>query len=191
MCNLRYGSEDAAMKAAGIMQAVNRAAYIASAYMAQEKDSFSLFDRDAYLASETIRDLEPDVRVLIAEHGIRNGLLTSVAPTGTISFMADNVSPGIEPGFAHSYTRRVPDGSRREEEVADHAVRLYRSTFGKDAAPPAHFVTAQDLTPAAHIRMQAAVQRHVDCAVSKTVNVPEAVSFADFQAVYLDAYRSG
>ena len=95
--------------------------------------------------------------------------------------------------FAYSYTRKVtePDRSKREEEVSDHAIRRYRSTFGHDAPFPTHFVTAQDLTPAEHIRMQAAVQRHVGSAISKTVNVPEDIRFEDFQQVYLDAYRSG
>ncbi len=138
-------------------------------------------------------DMDQDIRVLIAQHGIRNALLTSVAPTGTISLVADNVSSGIEPVFAHSYTRKVrqPDGSTREEEVSDPAVRLYRQMFGAEASLPRHFVTAQDLTPAEHVRMQAAVQRHVDSAISKTVNVPEGIGFEAFQEVYLDAYRSG
>ena len=125
-------------------------------------------------------------------HGIRNALLTSVAPTGTISLVADNVSSGIEPVFALAYTRKVlqPDGTRVEEEVSDHALRRFRAIHG-DAALPDYFVTAQDLTPAEHVRMQAAVQKHVDSAISKTVNVPADISFELFQAVYLDAYRSG
>ena len=95
--------------------------------------------------------------------------------------------------FALAYTRKVvqPDGSRVEEEVSDCALRLFRAKFGADAALPEYFVTAQDLTPAEHVRMQAAVQRHVDSAISKTVNVPEGISFEAFQEVYLDAYRSG
>ena len=140
-----------------------------------------------------MRGLDEDVQASIAEHGIRNALLTSVAPTGTISLVADNVSSGVEPVFALAYTRKVllPDGSRTEEEVSDYALRRFRVLHGEDAPLPAHFVTAQDLTPAEHVRMQAAVQRHVDSAISKTVNVPEDISFEDFQAVYLDAYRSG
>ena len=84
-----------------------------------------------------------------------------------------------------------PDGSRIEEEVSDYALRRFRAIHGDAAALPAYFVTAQDLTPAEHVRMQAAVQRHVDSAISKTVNVPEDISFEAFQEVYLDAYRSG
>lgn len=193
MCGLRYGSAEAAELAGDWARQINRAAYIASAHLAKEKGAFPLFDRDAYLDGETVRGLDADVRDLIALHGIRNALLTSVAPTGTISLVADNVSSGIEPVFAYSYTRKVrePDGSSREEAVSDHAVRLFRQMFGDDAPLPDHFVTAQDLSPAEHVRMQAAVQRHVDSAISKTVNVPEDISFEAFQEVYLDAYRSG
>jgi ribonucleoside-diphosphate reductase alpha chain len=193
MTGLTYGSAEAAEQAALWARSIERAAYLTSAHLAREKGAFPLFDRDAYLAGETVRALETDVRAAIAANGIRNALLTSVAPTGTISLVADNVSSGIEPVFAHSYTRKVreKDGTQREEDVSDHAVRLYRRMFGPGAALPPHFVTAQDLTPAEHVRMQAAVQRHVDSAISKTVNVPEDIAFDAFQEVYLDAYRSG
>jgi ribonucleoside-diphosphate reductase alpha chain len=193
MCGVRYGTAEAADLAGEWARRISRAAYVTSARLAEEKGAFPLFDRDAYLAGETVRGLDEDVRALIARHGIRNALLTSVAPTGTISLVADNVSSGIEPVFALAYTRKVvqPDGSRIEEEVSDCALRLFRAKFGADAALPEYFVTAQDLTPAEHVRMQAAVQRHVDSAISKTVNVPEGISFEAFQEVYLDAYRSG
>jgi ribonucleoside-diphosphate reductase alpha chain len=193
MVGLRYGTPEAASRAGDWARQINRAAYLASARLAAEKGPFPLFDREPYLAGQTVRELDEDVRALIAEHGIRNALLTSVAPTGTISLVADNVSSGIEPVFALSYTRKVlqPDGSRTEEEVSDYALRRYRALHGEEAKLPAYFVTAQDLTPAEHVRMQAAVQRHVDSAISKTVNVPEDIGFEAFQAVYLDAYRSG
>jgi ribonucleoside-diphosphate reductase alpha chain len=193
MCGLRYGSAEAADTAGRWAHQIERAAYTASAHLAAEKGSFPLFDPKPYLSGETIRGLDQDVRALIAEGGIRNALLTSVAPTGTISLVADNVSSGIEPVFALAYTRKVlqPDGSKIEEEVSDYAVRLFRDKFGDEAPLPTCFVTAQDLTPAEHVRMQAAVQRHVDSAISKTVNVPADISFAAFQQVYLDAYRSG
>jgi ribonucleoside-diphosphate reductase alpha chain len=193
MVGLRYGSHEAAARAGEWARQISRAAYRTSARLAQEKGAFLLFDRDPYLAGESVRALDEDVRDLIAAHGIRNALLTSVAPTGTISLVADNVSSGVEPVFALAYTRKVlqPDGSKLEEEVSDFALRRYRIQFRADAAVPSHFVTAQDLTPAEHVRMQAAVQRYVDSAISKTVNVPENISFEAFQEVYLDAYRSG
>jgi len=193
MVGLRYGSPEAAEAAGRWAGLVNGAAYAASAHLAAEKGAFPLFDREAYLAGETVRELDPGVRALIAEKGIRNALLTSIAPTGTISLLADNVSSGVEPVFAHAFTRKVlqADGTRREELVEDYAVRLYRARFGADAGLPEHFVTAQTLTPAEHVRMQAALQRHVDSAISKTVNVPEDIAFEAFQEVYRDAYRSG
>ncbi len=193
MCGLRYGTPEAADRAGDWAGGIERAAYVTSVNLAREKGAFPLFDRDAYLAGETVQSLDEDIRALIAAHGIRNGLLTSIAPTGTISLFADNVSSGIEPVFALAYTRKVlqPDGSRTEEEVSDYALRRFRERFGEGAALPEAFVTAQDLTPAEHVRMQAAVQRHVDSAISKTVNVPENISFEAFQEVYRDAYRSG
>ncbi len=193
MVGLRYGSDEAEVAAERWARQVNRAAYVASAQIAAEKGAFPLFDVEPYLAGETVRELDADVRALIREHGIRNALLTSIAPTGTISLLADNVSSGVEPVFAHSFVRKVtePDGSKREELVEDYAVRAYRAKFGADAALPDYFVTAQTLTPAEHIRMQAALQRHVDSAISKTVNVPEDISFEAFQEVYREAYRQG
>ena len=167
MCHLRYGSIEAAAMAAHWAKQIERAAYLTSTELAREKGAFPLFDRDAYLAGETIGGLDQDVRAAIAAHGIRNALLTSVAPTGTISLVADNVSSGVEPVFALAYTRKVlqPDGSKTEEEVSDYAVRRFRALFGDKAPLPEAFVTAQDLTPAEHVRMQAAVQRHVDSAI--------------------------
>ncbi|HQT61205.1 MAG TPA: adenosylcobalamin-dependent ribonucleoside-diphosphate reductase [Acidiphilium sp.] len=193
MCGLRYGTPEAAARAGDWARQIERAAYLASAALAAEKGAFPLYDAAQYLAGETVAGLDEDVRAAIAAGGIRNALLTSVAPTGTISLLSDNVSSGVEPVFALAYTRKVlqRDGSRREEEVTDYALRLFRAKFGETAALPAHFVTAQELTPAEHVRMQAAVQRHVDSAISKTVNVPEDIGFEAFQEVYLDAYRSG
>ena len=92
---------------------MQRAAYFASVQLAAEKGPFPLFDKEAYLAGETIRELDEDLRKAIGDYGIRNALLTSVAPTGTISIFADNVSSGLEPVFSFRYTRNVllPDGT--------------------------------------------------------------------------------
>jgi ribonucleoside-diphosphate reductase alpha chain len=121
---------------------------------------------------------------------VRNALLTSVAPTGTISLFAGNVSSGIEPVFAASYTRRVlqPDGSRTEEEVVDRAVAVWREAH--EGLPPA-YVDAQTLAPMDHVAMQAAAQEWVDASISKTVNVPEDIAFEAFQEVYLAAWDQG
>ncbi len=193
MCGLRYGSQAGAVMAKRWMQAIERAAYLASAELAAEKGSFPLFEAEAYLASEGARRLDDDVRRAIANKGLRNGLLTSVAPTGTISMFADNVSSGLEPVFSFTYTRSIlmPDGARREEEVSDYALRLFRTLKGPNAALPDAFIDSQALLPADHVAMQAAVQAHVDSAVSKTVNCPEDIPFDDFMDIYMQAYDTG
>jgi ribonucleoside-diphosphate reductase alpha chain len=192
MCGLRYGSEAAAKEAGRWMALVERHAYLASAAIAREKGSFPLYDRERYLASGHAKTLPTDIREAIAKDGMRNALVTSIAPTGTISLYAGNVSSGIEPIFSLAYDRKVlmPDGTRKVERVEDYAVRLYRGLHG-DAALPDHFVTADELTPHEHLIMQAAVQRHVDSSISKTINCPAAISFEEFKAVYGEAYDLG
>ncbi len=192
MVGLRYGSVEAAAQTEAWMHAIARAAYLASVDLAREKGAFPLFDADAYLASGTMAGMDADVRALIAKHGIRNALLTSVAPTGTISLYAGNVSSGIEPVFAYAYTRKVlqKDGSRTQEEVVDYAVRLWRETHG-DAPLPDYFVNAQTLPPLDHVRMQAAAQKWIDSSISKTINCPEDISFEAFQEVYMAAWDQG
>ena len=192
MCGLRYGSEAAAQRTGDWLHAIARAAYLASVDLAREKGAFPLFDRDAYLASGTMQAMDEDVRAAVAEHGIRNALLTSIAPTGTISLYAGNVSSGIEPVFAYSYTRKVlqPDGSRTEEEVVDYAVQMWREMRG-DTPLPDWFVNAQTLPPQDHVRMQAAAQKWVDSSISKTINCPADISFEAFKDVYMQAWDLG
>jgi ribonucleoside-diphosphate reductase alpha chain len=193
LCGLRYGSAEAVAATEEWLGVIEREAYLASAALAAEKGPFPLFDRDRYLAGETIAGLDEDVRVEIARHGVRNALLTSVAPTGTISLFADNVSSGIEPVFSFRHTRNVlmPDGTRREEEVADYAYRLFRRLRGETAPLPDYFVDAQVLSPADHLVMQAAVQKHIDSSISKTINVPAEIPFERFKDIYLQAYALG
>ncbi|WP_420857637.1 adenosylcobalamin-dependent ribonucleoside-diphosphate reductase [Marivivens marinus] len=192
MCGLRYGSEEAAAKTEEWMKAIARASYLASVDLAKEKGAFPLFDKDKYLASGSLREMDEDVKTAIAEHGIRNALLTSIAPTGTISLYAGNVSSGIEPVFAYAYTRKVlqKDGSRTEEEVVDYAVQMWRDKFG-DAPLPDYFVNAQTLAPLDHVRMQAAAQKWIDSSISKTINCPEDISFEAFKDVYMEAFETG
>jgi ribonucleoside-diphosphate reductase alpha chain len=192
MVGLRYGSEEAARVTEIWMHAIARAAYLASVDLAKEKGAFPLFDAEGFLASGNMARMDADVREAIRAYGIRNALLTSVAPTGTISLYAGNVSSGIEPVFAYAYTRKVlqKDGSRTEEEVVDYAVRLWREKFG-DKPLPDHFVNAQTLPPLDHVRMQAAAQKWVDSSISKTINCPADISFDDFKDVYMAAWDQG
>jgi len=192
MTGLRYGSEAAAAQTDAWLHALARAAYLASVEIAKEKGPFPLFEAERFLESGALRGMDADVRAGIAEHGIRNALLTSIAPTGTISLLAGNVSSGIEPVFAYSYRRKVlrKDGTRIEEEVVDYAVQLWRDLHG-EAPFPDHFVNAQTLAPSDHVRMQAAAQKWVDSSISKTINVPEDISFEAFKDVYMEAWDTG
>jgi ribonucleoside-diphosphate reductase alpha chain len=192
MTGQRYGSPEAAAETEAWMHRIARAAYLASVEIAKEKGPFPLFDAEKFLGSGALAHMDADVRDAIRTHGIRNALLTSIAPTGTISLYAGNVSSGIEPVFAYAYTRKVlqKDGSRTEEEVVDYAVQLWREKFG-DRALPDYFVNAQTLAPLDHVRMQAAAQKWVDSSISKTINCPEDISFEAFKDVYLEAWDSG
>lgn len=193
MCDLRYGSAGAAEAARRWMALIEHESYLASAALAREKGPFPLFDADKYLASGHVATLSAEIRKAVAANGIRNALLTSIAPTGTISLFAGNVSSGIEPIFSTSYERKIllPDGSSRTESVTDYAVRLYRQLRGENAPLPKAIVTANDLLPHEHLLMQAAVQLHVDSAISKTINCPPDLGFEEFKAVYLEAYELG
>jgi ribonucleoside-diphosphate reductase alpha chain len=193
MCRARYGSEEAVRLSESWLKAIERAAYLASSALAAEKGSFPLFEAGEYLAGEHIAGLDEDVRAAIGRNGIRNALLTSIAPTGTISLLADNVSSGLEPVFSFAYTRNVlmADGERREEEVSDYAYRLYRRLKGEGAALPDYFTDAQHLRPRDHLAMQAAVQKYVDSSISKTINLPADIAFEDFKDIYRLAYEMG
>jgi len=192
MLGLKYGTEEAAAQTEAWMKAIARASYLASVDLAKEKGAFPLFDKEKYINGGLVQDMDQDVKDAIAKHGIRNALLTSIAPTGTISLYAGNVSSGIEPVFAYAYTRKVlqKDGSRTEEEVVDYAVQLWRDKFG-DKELPDYFVNAQTLEPAAHVRMQAAAQKWIDSSISKTINCPEDISFDAFKDVYMQAWDTG
>ena len=192
MVGLRYGSDEAVKKTEKWMKTIARSAYNASINLAEEKGAFPLFDPEKFIVSGKMIQMDEDVKQAVHKFGIRNALLTSIAPTGTISLYAGNVSSGIEPVFAYSYTRKVlqNDGSHVEEEVVDYAVQLWRDKFG-NAPFPDFFVSAQNLTPADHVKMQAAAQKWVDSSISKTINCPEDISFDDFKEVYIQAYDTG
>lgn len=192
MLHIRYGSSAAAQIAQHAMQRICHAAYQASVELAREKGAFPLFDKEKYLAGAFVCTLPESIRDGIARHGIRNSHLTAIAPAGTISLLANNISSGLEPVFGHRYTRRVLkcDGCYAEYAVDDYAAALWRKGHASDDLPPA-FVTAHELTPAGHLRMQAAIQPYVDQAISKTINVPADYDFAAFRDLYQQAYDLG
>jgi len=192
LLGLDYGSEAGRAAAARAMQCICETAYQASIELAREKGPFPFFVRDAFLESSFVRGLPGEIRDGIARHGIRNGQLTAIAPTGTISLLAGNVSSGIEPVFDHAVCRAVLDesGKPRSFDLEDHACREWRRNRGGDGLPPA-FVRAHEIAPSDHLHMQAAVQRHVDAAISKTVNVPADCPFEEFRDIYRLAHRLG
>lgn len=191
-CGLRYGTEEAAEATRRWLGIIKREAYRASALLAAEKGPYPAYDPDV-LTRPNLLDLDEATRALIAEHGLRNGCLTSIAPTGTTSLVAGNVSSGIEPVFAYAYNRKVrqPDGSTRQEAVEDYALTVWKRLHG-DAEPPEDvFVSAQTLSPREHLVMQAAAQSMIDSSISKTVNCPADIPFDAFCDVYLEGWRTG
>ena len=191
-CGAAYGSSEAVELTRRWLGTIKREAYRASALLAAEKGTFPLYD-PCMLERPNIASLDEETRALIAANGLRNGCLTSIAPTGTTSLLAGNVSSGIEPVFAYSYSRKIRgcDGSTREEEVEDYAMRVWRAAKGDAPPPPELFVSAQTLLPADHVTMQAAAQAFVDSSISKTVNCPEDISFDAFADIYIEGYHLG
>jgi len=193
---LRYGTAPAAEEAGKVMRAICHTAYRASIELAKEKGAFPALERDKHLGGKFIAALPEDIREGIRQHGIRNSHLTSIAPTGTISLFAGNVSSGLEPVFALSYTRKMLAGGGDktiEQEVRDYAYNVYRAKH-PHADPktlPKYFVTADAVSPSEHIEMQAALQAYVDSSISKTINVPTSLPFAAFRDIYLLAFDKG
>lgn len=180
-----YGSPEYLAQQEVILKTIAVGCYRASALLAAEKGAFPLFDREQYLAGRFITQLReeaPDVVDLIAQHGIRNSHLTSIAPTGTISLCADNCSSGIEPVFDYVQTRPVNTPAGQElVEVEDYGVREF-GVKGRRA----HEVTARE-----HVLVLASAQRWVDSSVSKTTNMDGTMPWEDFKDLYMTAWREG
>jgi len=193
MSGIRYGSPEAVQAVEAWLGAITNEAYRTSAMLASEKGAFPLFEADHYLKAPMIQALDADVQALIAEHGIRNSHLTSIAPTGTISLLANNTSGGVEPVFGYTFNRKVlqTNGSHVEEEIQDFAYLVFRELFGGDAELPDYFVEADGLTPREHVIMQAAAQKWIDSSISKTINLPHDIDFNAFKDVYRSAYDLG
>lgn len=195
---VKYGSDESVKIAEEIMNTITCSAYESSVELAQEKEPFRMFEADKYMQSRFVKQLPEELQAKIRKYGIRNSHLTSVAPTGTISLLAGNVSSGLEPTFAYTYTRKIRNGAEHdvtEVEVQDYAWRKYLEFLGKDKVEPAelpeYFVTADSITPMEHIKIQAALQRWVDSSISKTINVPPDYPFEDFKDIYMKAYELG
>ncbi|MDH5633256.1 MAG: adenosylcobalamin-dependent ribonucleoside-diphosphate reductase [Gammaproteobacteria bacterium] len=193
MLNLDYGSKRSLHVTSDLMKRVCVTAYETSVELAREKGSFPFLDKNAYLQSVFIRKLPEHIREGIREHGIRNSHLLAIAPTGTVSLLANNVSSSLEPVFSRKQRRRIigADGQAQQLELQDYACIRWQQLYpGKNPVPP-HFVDSHSIDPLTHLRMQSAIQEWVDNAVSKTINMPESLDFDDFIQVYYEAWKLG
>ncbi len=195
MMKLRYDTAEARAMATKITEAMRDRAYLYSVELARERGAFEMFNADMYLSGGNFASRLPhDIKEKIRKHGTRNSHLLSIAPTGTISLaFADNASNGIEPPFSWTYTRkkRMADGTHKQYAVEDYAWRLYKYLGGDVSKLPAYFVTALEISAEAHEQMVAAVAPAIDTSISKTVNVPEDYPYAEFEHLYLSAWKSG
>ncbi len=195
MLRLRYDTVEARASAAKIAEHMRDRAYLSSIELARERGAFPLFNADMYLAGGNFASRLPaEIKQKLRQHGIRNSHLLAIAPTGTISLaFADNASNGIEPPFSWTYSRRkrVRGDTWQEYQVEDHAWRLYRHLGGDMRRLPSYFVTALEISAQAHKDMVAAVAPFIDTSISKTVNVPVDYPYAEFEDLYLAAWRAG
>lgn len=177
-----YGSDEFLTFQHLVMAFIRDHVYWASVDLAKEKGAFPMFDAAKYLQSEFAQTLPDAIRKAIKKHGIRNSHLLSIAPTGTISNVADNVSGGIEPPFSLFYDRKVQTfEGEKTERVSDYAYREW-GVAGR---------TALELSPAEHVKVLTVASKYVDSACSKTINIGDDVTWEDFQAVYRAAYDGG
>lgn len=204
MMELRYGSDKAVNVTKVIMEYIRNVAYMASVKLAKERGPFPLYDRDAFHVGKFIQDLPDSIKEDIFNHGIRNGVLLTIAPTGTTSLLYGNVSGGVEPTFAWSYERKVIRDSGETEtfDVEDYGYKLFKNQWKTTPdswiehrndvdAMPDYMVTAQDLDVMDHLKIQAACQEFVDASISKTINCPTDMTLLDFKEVYTQAYEMG
>jgi len=193
MLELRYDDERARAAAAGVMRAVRDAAYEASIGLARERGAFPAFDAAQYLARPFIQSLSDELQASIRRHGIRNSHLTAIAPAGTISLLANNVSSGIEPIFRIEALRRVldRDGTYQDFHVTDHAYAAWRAGQAAQVNLPVYFKDRESIAPQDHLRMQAALQPYVDGAIAKTITFADDCPRTEMRAILESAYDLG
>ena len=191
MLGMHYGENIARETAAKIMRNICNAAYHTSSELAKEKGIFPNYDEEKYLSGKYIRALPKELKEKIKTTGMRNSHLTTIAPAGTISILANNISSGIEPVFDFSYKRQVLDldGNYKTYFLKDYAYRLWESLANRTEQLPKQFVNATSLTPIEHLKMQAALQPYIDNAISKTINIPVDYPYDEFESLYMRAFE--
>ncbi len=183
---VKYGSEESLPVIEKIFKTLRDNSYIASSDIAEEKGSFPKYNKEKYLQGWHIKNLPEEIKARIAKQGIRNAVLLTVAPTGTTSIIS-GVSSGIEPVYEFEFIRR--------DRLGEH--KMYHPLFDEwkkdhpNEAKPGYFVSANDLTPEEHIKVQAVAQDYIDSSISKTVNAPKTHTIDDVKRLYEMAYESG
>jgi len=189
MMRLKYGSAESCSLASALMKTISYAAWQTSIELASEKGSFPLFEKKAYLAGEFVKTLPAEIQRDIEKHGMRNSHHTTIAPAGSISLLANNVSSGLEPIFQASYQRVVRDAMDKTTtfDVADYAYLLWKNLSSDETLPA--FVDAQTLLPHHHLDIQFAVQPYIDNAISKTIFISEQFPLDRVRDIYMKAYK--
>lgn len=191
MMGIKYGTDESIKLARAIMQRISEVTWLTSIDLAKEKGMFPFYESD-YLRGEFVQALPDSIKQMLSKFGVRNSHHNTIAPTGTISLLANNVSNGIEPIFRTEYERLIRDANdeRQKLTVKDYAYQAWFETNRSSSLPPA-WIDAESLDPSAHLAMQAALQPFIDNAISKTINVPADFPFNSMLDVYTQAYELG
>ncbi len=189
---VRYDSERALAFIDELFTRIKNRAYMESVEIAKEKGSFPLFDAKKHLSMPFIQTLNDEIKKGIENHGLRNVAILTVPPTGSISVLA-GTSSGIEPIFAFSYTRRSESLSQEYYKVYHPLAMEYMRLFNiaDEDNLPDFFVPAHKIDAEFRVKMQATIQKHIDSAISSTVNLPNDASVEDVGKVYMQAWESG
>ena len=183
MLGLRYGSDDGNKFIDKLYRFISKVAYESSVMLAVEKGAFPLCNPDKHVESGFMKRMPAKIRSLVQEHGIRNCCILTQAPTGTVSILSGNCSSGVEPMFAPAYERRYWDKDVRKTELVFHP--LFEE-FMKEGKSVEHFVGSHDLSVRDHMEVQKIIQRHVDNAVSKTINIAHDYPMEEVEKLWLE-----
>lgn len=192
MMGVRYGSESSLQLAKQLMKFISEATWEASVELARERGVFPVFEKEKYMHGYFVEHLSHELHEAIAKYGVRNSHHNTIAPTGTTSLLANNVSNGIEPIFSAHYERtmRAVDGELMKFSVTDYALRRWQQLHKENELPPA-WTDVKSITPSDHLHVQAIMQPFIDNAISKTINIPVNFPFEKLSDVYTEAYRLG
>lgn len=183
MLGIKYGSAEGHKFEDKLYRFISKVAYEASVMLAVEKGAFPACNPDLHVKSGYVKRMTNKIKALIQEHGIRNCALLTQAPTGTVSILSGNCSSGIEPMFSYAYWRNYWDGDRRARELCFHPLFVEFMESGKSID---HFVASHELSVRDHMEVQRIIQKHLDNACSKTINMRENYPIEEMAALWLE-----